>query len=116
MELANVQQKYAKVANKLKEITHSYHSLVGISTEMVTALETAVKEKMVGVCACSVNGWPGNGQSYIVCVREFMHVCVHTCVCVLRSLGVVCVCVCACVRVCATFSWCCVCGRSPPSS
>ena len=50
MELANAQQKYAKVANKLKEITHSYHSLVGISTEMVTALETAVKGKMVGVC------------------------------------------------------------------
>lgn len=52
MELAETQQKYTKVASKLQEITRSYHSLVGISTEMVTALETAVKEKMVGSCAC----------------------------------------------------------------
>ena len=57
LELANAQQKYAKVANKLKEITHSYHSLVGISTEMVMALETAVKEKMVGISDCGGWGW-----------------------------------------------------------
>ena len=60
LELANAHLKYAKVANKLKEITHSYHSLVGISTEMVMALETAVKEKMVGI-----SDWEGGGGDYV---------------------------------------------------
>jgi hypothetical protein len=46
-ELAEVTAKYQKVSKQLKEITQSYHTLVGVSTEMVSALEIAVKEKMI---------------------------------------------------------------------
>jgi hypothetical protein len=53
-ELAEVTAKYQKVSKQLKEITQSYHTLVGVSTEMVSALEIAVKEKMVCFSYCSL--------------------------------------------------------------
>ena len=51
-KLGDMTVKNEKVTKKLKEITHSYHALVGVSTEMVSALEIAIKEKMVRITVC----------------------------------------------------------------
>ena len=51
-KLGDMTVKNEKVTKQLKEITHSYHALVGVSTEMVSALEIAIKEKMVRTVVC----------------------------------------------------------------